>query len=113
MVIGADYEYGAGMRQRGGYFLPNNIYLGGATVFPPQMGIGASRDTSLAYQLGRITAVEGRAIGVHIAFAPVLESLQKGGGDTSGSVAQLAFELRVMQGRLAAGTTPNTTSTTL
>ena len=73
LVIGADYEYGAGMRQRGGYFLPNNIYLGGATVFPPQMALGATRDTSLAYQQGRITATEGRALGVHIAFAPVLD----------------------------------------
>jgi beta-N-acetylhexosaminidase len=73
LVIGADYEYGAGMRQRGGYFLPNNIYLGGATVFPPQMGVGASRDTTLAYEQGRITAREGRALGVHVAFAPVLD----------------------------------------
>lgn len=73
LVIGADYEYGAGMRQRGGYFLPNNIYLGGATVFPPQMALGATRDTSLAYEQGRITAREGRAIGVHVAFAPVLD----------------------------------------
>jgi beta-N-acetylhexosaminidase len=61
------------MRQRGGYFLPNNIYLGGATMFPPQMALGATRDTSLAYQQGRITALEGRALGVHIAFAPVLD----------------------------------------
>ncbi|HEY7186359.1 MAG TPA: glycoside hydrolase family 3 N-terminal domain-containing protein [Vicinamibacterales bacterium] len=73
LVIGADYEYGAGMRQRGGYFLPNNLYLGGATVFPPQMGLGATRDTALAYEQGRITAREGRALGVHIAFAPVLD----------------------------------------
>lgn len=73
LVIGADYEYGAGMRQRGGYFLPNNIYLGGATVFPPQMALGASRDTSFAYEQGRITAREGRALGVHVAFAPVLD----------------------------------------
>jgi beta-N-acetylhexosaminidase len=73
LVIGADYETGAGFRQRGGYFLPNNLYLGGATVFPYQMGIGATRDTSLAYQEGRITALEGRALGVHIAFAPVLD----------------------------------------
>ena len=73
LVFGADYETGAGFRQRGGYFLPNNIYLGGATIFPPQMGIGATRDTSLAYQEGRITALEGRALGVHIAFAPVLD----------------------------------------
>ena len=73
LIIGADYEYGAGMRQRGGYFLPNNIYLGGATIFPPQMGVGATRDTTLAYEQGRITAREGRALGVHVAFAPVLD----------------------------------------
>lgn len=73
LIVGADYEYGAGMRQRGGYFLPNNLYLGGATVFPPQMALGASRDSSLAYEQGRVTAVEGRAMGVHVAFAPVLD----------------------------------------
>src|SRR4051812_16916053 len=73
LLIGADYETGAGFRQRQSYFLPNNIYLGGATMFPYQMGLGASRDTSLAYQQGRITALEGRAVGVHIAFAPVLD----------------------------------------
>jgi beta-N-acetylhexosaminidase len=73
LLIGADYEYGAGMRQRGGYFLPNNIYLGGATVFPPQMAIGATRDTTLAYRQGLVTATEGRAMGVHVAFAPVLD----------------------------------------
>jgi beta-N-acetylhexosaminidase len=42
-------------------------------MFPYQMGIGASRDTALAYQLGRVTALEGRAMGVHIAFAQVLD----------------------------------------
>ncbi len=73
LVVGADYETGVAMRQRGGYFLPNNIYLGGGTMFPPQMALGATRDTSLAYQQGRITAVEGRALGVHVAFAPVLD----------------------------------------
>jgi beta-N-acetylhexosaminidase len=73
LVFGADYETGVAMRQRGGYFLPNNIYLGGGTMFPPQMALGATRDSSLAYQQGRITAVEGRALGVHIAFAPVLD----------------------------------------
>jgi beta-N-acetylhexosaminidase len=73
LVVGADYETGVAFRQRGGYFLPNNIYLGGGTMFPYQMGLGATRDTSLAYQEGRITAVEARALGVHIAFAPVLD----------------------------------------
>jgi len=73
LVIGADYEAGAGFRTRGGYFLPNNIYLGGATLFPAQMALGATRDTTLAYEQGRITALEGRAVGVHMAFAPVLD----------------------------------------
>src|SRR4051812_6372773 len=73
LLIGADYETGAGFRQRQSYFLPNNIYLGGATMFPYQMGLGATRDTSLAYQQGRLTALEGRAMGVHVAFAPVLD----------------------------------------
>lgn len=73
LVVGADYETGVAFRQRGGYFLPNNIYLGGGTMFPYQMGLGATRDTSLAYEQGRITAIEGRALGVHIAFAPVLD----------------------------------------
>jgi beta-N-acetylhexosaminidase len=73
LVFGADYETGVAFRQRGGYFLPNNVYLGGGTMFPPQMALGATRDTSLAYQQGRVTAIEGRALGVHIAFAPVLD----------------------------------------
>lgn len=73
LLFSADYEAGAGFRSRGGYFLPNGIYLGGATLFPSQMALGATRDTLLAYEQGRITAIEGRALGVHIAFAPVLD----------------------------------------
>jgi beta-N-acetylhexosaminidase len=73
LIFGSDYEAGAGFRARSGYFLPNGIYLGGATIFPPQMALGATRDTALAYEQGRITAIEGRALGVHLAFAPVLD----------------------------------------
>lgn len=73
LLISADYEAGAGFRSRGGHFLPNGIFLGGATIFPQQMALGATRDTALAYDQGRITAVEGRALGVHMAFAPVLD----------------------------------------
>lgn len=73
LLVGADLEFGAGYRARGGYFLPNAIDLGGATVFPPEMGIGATRDTAMAYEQGRITALEGRALGIHIAFAPILD----------------------------------------
>jgi beta-N-acetylhexosaminidase len=73
LLISADYETGAGFRTRGGYFLPNAINLGGATVFAPQMALGATRDTGLAYEQGRVTAREARALGVHVAFAPVMD----------------------------------------
>jgi beta-N-acetylhexosaminidase len=73
LLFGADLEAGAGFRARGGYFVPNAIDLGGAIVFPPEMAVGATRDTTLAYEQGRLTAVEGRALGIHIAYAPVLD----------------------------------------
>jgi beta-N-acetylhexosaminidase len=73
LLFGADLEAGAGFRARGGYFVPNAIDLGGAIVFPPEMAVGATRDTTLAYEAGRLTAVEGRALGIHIAYAPVLD----------------------------------------
>lgn len=73
LIFGADYETGAGMRVRGGYFLPNAIDLGGATVFPPEMAMGATGDPSLAYAQGRTTAIEARSLGVHIDFTPVLD----------------------------------------
>ena len=73
LLVSSDLETGAGFRARGGYFLPNGIYLGGSTIFPPQMAIGATGDTSFAHEMGRITALEGRALGIHIGFAPVLD----------------------------------------
>ena len=73
LLIGADLETGAAFRARGGYFIPNAIDLGSATWFPSNMGIGATRDTALAYEMGRVTALEGRALGIHVAFAPVLD----------------------------------------
>ena len=73
LLLGADLETGAAFRARGGYFIPNAIDLGGATAFPYEMGIGATRDTTLAYEMGRVTASEGRALGIHMAFAPVLD----------------------------------------
>ncbi|MDB4884177.1 MAG: beta-N-acetylhexosaminidase, partial [Gemmatimonadetes bacterium] len=73
LLVGADLETGAAFRARGGYFLPNAIDLGGATYYPYQMGIGATRDTTFAYEMGRVTAREGRALGIHMAFAPVLD----------------------------------------
>ena len=57
----ADFEAGVGFR------------LAGATTFSRAMAFGAARDESLAFQVGRITAVEGRAVGVHVNFAPVVD----------------------------------------
>jgi len=71
LLIGADLEFGAGYRARGGIF--SGIDLGGAVVFPPEMALGAARDTMLAYEQGRLTAREGRALGIHIAYAPILD----------------------------------------
>ena len=73
LLVGADLETGPAFRARGGYFLPNAIDLGGATAYPYAMGIGATRDTAFAYEMGRVTAREGRALGIHMAFAPVLD----------------------------------------
>jgi beta-N-acetylhexosaminidase len=90
VLVGADLEAGAGFRARGGYNLPNGIDLGGAPLFPPNMAMGAaalgmlaadgggtSGDSAaaarLVYEEGRATAAEGRALGIHVAFAPVVD----------------------------------------
>ena len=73
LLVSADLETGVGFRARGGYFLPNAIDLGGATSFPWQMALGAIRDTALAYQMAKVTALEARALGIHVAFGPVLD----------------------------------------
>ena len=59
LLASADLETGAGFRARGGWFLPNAIDLGGATIFPPSMAVAATGDTMLAYAEGRATAREG------------------------------------------------------
>jgi beta-N-acetylhexosaminidase len=50
-----------------------SIRLNGGTYLPPNMGVGAAGSDSLAYKMGRITALEGRAVGIHLAFAPVAD----------------------------------------
>ena len=57
----ADFETGVGMR------------IMGATSFPRAMAFGAARDEKLAFEAGRITAQEARALGVHVNFAPVAD----------------------------------------
>ena len=73
LLVGADLETGAGFRMRGAVQMPGTIELGGATDFPSLMALGAAGDTELAYVMGRVTAVEARAVGIHVPFAPVLD----------------------------------------
>jgi beta-N-acetylhexosaminidase len=37
------------------------------------MGVAATGSDSDAYEIGRVTALEGRAVGIHLAFAPVAD----------------------------------------
>jgi len=61
LLIAADFEWGAAMR------------INGTTLFPPLMALGATDSEDLAYEMGKITAVEGRAMGIHMTYAPVVD----------------------------------------
>jgi beta-N-acetylhexosaminidase len=73
LLVAADMEHGPGQVLTGGVILPYGFENGGATRFPPLMGLGAAGDEALAWELGRVTALEARAAGVHVAFAPVVD----------------------------------------
>ncbi|MEP7117117.1 MAG: glycoside hydrolase family 3 protein, partial [Acidobacteriota bacterium] len=59
LLISADFEHGVGMR------------INGATTFPRAMAFGAAGDPALVREAARLSAIESRAIGVHVNFAPV------------------------------------------
>ena len=61
LLIASDLERGAGNQ------------VTGATLFPPLMALGAAGSEQLAYQMGSITALEGRALGIHMTYAPVVD----------------------------------------
>ena len=61
LLVTADFETGVGFR------------MTGATNFPRAMAFGAAGDPRLAFEAGRVTALEARAIGVHVNFAPVVD----------------------------------------
>lgn len=61
LLVASDLEGGTAIR------------LVGGTPFPFNMGVGATVRDSDAYAMGRITAEEGRAVGIHLAFAPVAD----------------------------------------
>jgi len=61
LLVSADLESGTGSK------------IGGATLFPPLMSLGAAGSEVLAYAMGRVTALEARAVGIHQAYAPVVD----------------------------------------
>jgi len=61
LLIAADFESGTGFIMRGGTKLPSN------------MAIGATGSAELAQRCGEVTAKEARAVGIHCAFAPVVD----------------------------------------
>src|SRR5438093_12167852 len=58
LLISADLEWGAGMRVFGG------------TACPRIMAVGATGKARDAYTIGEAAATEGRAVGIHVNFAP-------------------------------------------
>lgn len=58
LLVSADLEWGAAMR------------VVGATAFPQIMSVGATGDSRDAYAIGEAAALEGRAVGIHVNFAP-------------------------------------------
>jgi len=61
LFIAADLESGPSMRVR---------Y---ATAFPGNMGLGATGRESDAYNVASVIALEGRAMGINVVFAPVVD----------------------------------------
>ncbi len=61
MIVQADLEYGLQKR------------FGAGTQLPWPMALAATGDPGSAFEAGRITAEEGRALGIHLALAPVVD----------------------------------------
>ena len=61
LLFTADFEGGAG------------YIVEGATRLPRAMALGATRDAGLAERAGRLAAGEGRALGIHVDFYPVVD----------------------------------------
>jgi beta-N-acetylhexosaminidase len=62
LLILSDLETGPGMR-----------LSPGGTMMPPSMAFSAAGDTALAWQAGRATAEEARAVGIHMTLGPLFD----------------------------------------
>jgi len=88
ILISADFEGGPGQQFQG------------ASEFPANMALSAIGDERLAYEVGRVGAVEGRAIGIHLTYSPVVD-VQTLPDNPVLSVRSFGSDLEVL-GRMAA-----------
>ncbi|MDQ8155174.1 MAG: glycoside hydrolase family 3 protein, partial [Gemmatimonadota bacterium] len=72
MLVHSDLEPNLG-RLEGGIFAPYTYGAGSATVFPANMAIGATGDTSLARRAGEVIGREAMAVGINTVFAPTVD----------------------------------------
>ena len=72
LLVGADLEPNLG-RLEGGVFTHYLMDAGGATVFPNAMAIAATGREQDAYDVGRATGREAKAVGILMNFAPVVD----------------------------------------
>ena len=61
LLIHSDLECGPGDRFDGG------------AIFPPLMAVAQTRSLELAYEMAQITAIEARALGIHLINSPVCD----------------------------------------
>ena len=61
LLVSSDFEGGPGQQ------------ITGATEFPANMALSAAGSDDLAYELGKAGAAEGRAIGIHVTYSPVVD----------------------------------------
>jgi len=95
LLVASDLEGGTVMRFNGG------------TAFPTNMGVAATGRELDAYEMGRITAIEGRAVGIHLVFAPVADvnnnaanpiiNTRSFGGDPKAVAELVSAEVRGLQ----------------
>ncbi len=78
LIVAADLEAGLGFWHPWHFVkgrapdLPKFV-SGGGTIFPGNMALGATRNEKYAYEVGRITAEEARAVGIQWILAPVVD----------------------------------------
>ena len=61
LLFSIDGEWGLGMRMTDGY------------SFPRQISIGATDNDSLVYEMGKNIALQAKAMGIHLNFAPCVD----------------------------------------